>query len=162
MNPDRQTAEFTNLRLEIVERAKLLHQTINLAVILSVVLLVSGFFLQSFLTPEQFTWYLAFTPLVFALLTFNYQSNQMTLEAVAAYVNAGKSSDEWDDAYIKHKRRVVLTSFLKVWPLLIPQLLPLVLLVYGYPLTTGQTHLLILDIVFLALGLINFYYKRLR
>lgn len=145
--------DLRNMRHEVLERAKALHQMINLAVGLGVVFLIASFWLGTFISPESFQVYILLIPIVFAGLTFNYQANQMTMEAVARYVTTISSG--WDEYYASHKRKVQLTSFLKILPLLLPQLLPL----FFYPSRMTQPFFWWVDIVLFLLVLFNFRYK---
>lgn len=145
--------DLRNMRHEILERAKALHQMIDLAVGLGAVFLITSFWLKTNIRPENFEVYILLIPIVFAGLTFNYQANQMTMEAVARYVMT--ISPGWDEYYASHKRKVQLTSFLKVLPLLLPQLLPL----FFYTSRVTQPLLWWVDMVLLLLVLFNFRYK---
>lgn len=153
--------EYKMLRAEINTRIEILHQTINLAVILLAVFLVagSGLYLASSdqLLIES---YLLLLPLVFAGLTNNYQANQMTLEATARYLQTkAQGISEWEDFYGRHKRHYKLLSFLKTLPLFIPLTLPLVVwLIFGWP--EGKLGILAaIDLLLFSLIIFNFRYK---
>ncbi|OGD61209.1 hypothetical protein A3A71_01265 [Candidatus Berkelbacteria bacterium RIFCSPLOWO2_01_FULL_50_28] len=148
--------EFKINWTEIVERVKILHGLITLAVILMTVFLISGVFLFGRLTTEGFSWYLLLIPVVFACLTFNYQANQMTMEAVAGYARSVYSG--WDKYYGSHKQRYQLTSFLKVLPLLLPLLIPF----FVAPEILSLQILRWVDLALLALVIFNFRYKLSR
>lgn len=150
---EQQLEELRSMRIEILERAKALHQMINFAVWLSVVFIVATFWLVKSINPENFEVYILLIPMVFAGLTFNYQANQMTMEAVAGYVR--KLSPGWEEYYGNHKQKFQLTSFLKILPLLVPQLLPF----FFYNSRLTQPLLWWVDVVLLFLVLFNFRYK---
>ena len=155
-NMDTNKEDLRNMRAEVLERAKALHQMINLAVGLGAVLLVAAFWLKQILLPADFEIFALLIPIVFASLTFNYQANQMTMEAVSGYVHG--ISPGWDEYYGRHKEKVQLTSFLKIMPFLLPQLLPLFFLASWstQPLLWGFDAILFLLVIF------NFRYKILR
>lgn len=145
--------EFKVNWTEIVERVKILHGLIALAVILMAVFLIGGVFLFGQLGTERFSWYLLLIPVVFACLTFNYQANQMTMEAVASYAQNIHSG--WHNYYGSHKRSYQLTSFLKVLPLLLPLLIPFIV----DPVSANAQILRFFDFALLALVIFNFRYK---
>jgi len=164
--------EYQELRREILERVKILHALITMGVILSFISLLFYFLILSFGAPAStITLYLLFLPLVFGGLTFNYQANQMTLEAVATYLNRGlkpqidqmanRPALEWENYYTRHKFTYQLISFLKVLPLLLPMLLPVILIIQqgGLPTETLPLWLSLLDLAFLLLIAFNFRYK---
>ncbi len=148
--------DLGNMRDEILERAKALHQIINLAVLLGGIFLVAAFWLKQLLIPADFELFILLIPIVFAGLTFNYQANQMTMEAVASYVRT--ISPGWEEYFGAHKQKVQLTSFLKILPLLLPQLLPLFFLASWstQPLLWGT------DVILFLLVFFNFRYKIVR
>ena len=80
--------EYNNLRGEVTERVKLLHLFILVAVLLNVAFLFMVFaMLIGGTSLYEIVLFLLFMPIVFALLTFNYQANQMTLEGAAGYIS---------------------------------------------------------------------------
>lgn len=143
------------MRQEITERVKLLHQLIHGATLLSAFFVAFGSWLYMNVPQEVFYWYLLFIPVVMSGVVFNYQSNQMTAEAVAGYLK--EVGDSWEQYYGKHKQGVQLTSFLKVTPLLFPLLLPF----FVEPLTSYQMYLKYFDIALLLFVIANFRYKLL-
>lgn len=157
--------EYEVMRLEITERVKLLHHFIAMAVYLMMVSTIIAILLVWFGgSPFSLVLFLLLLPVIFTGLTFNYQANQMTLEVLAGYSNSlikvGEAAKAWDDVYGHYKRMVRLTSFLKVVPLLIPQLIPFFVIYYvGWPRHGGLAALLILDLVLFFLVIINFRYK---
>jgi hypothetical protein len=157
--------EYEIIRLEIIERAKLLHQLISLSVILSSTLFIVAFWLFPSFSLQQKDSFLLGLPLLFAGLTFNYQANQMTLESLAGYsrelVKTSPPIQTWDDFYGKYKYHYQLTSFLKTLPLLVPQLVPYFFFVPLSQTSLGKV-LLSVDIVFFLLVLVNFRYKMHR
>ncbi len=143
------------LRQEITERVKILHQIINLAILLIVFALCFIVFLyQQKATEEQIGLFILLQPVIFAFLTFNYQANQMTLEGLAKYLK----EEGWESFYGQYKKGRRLTSFLKVLPLVAPQFVPLAI----WPFFVGFYQfywLIIIDLVLFLLVLINFRYK---
>lgn len=156
---NQEAAETTGLRQEILERLRLLHNILTAASYLIVALLIAGFFLYALVGTTLTVWYLLLWPLVFAPLTFNYQANQMTMEAVSAYLKSKEAGHGWETFYGAYKQRVQLTSFLKVLPLLVPQLVPIVLWGAGTTFTAGQQILALVDGVLFLLVVVNFRYK---
>jgi|SRR3989344_75313 len=148
--------DLRNMRAEVLERARALHQMINLAVGLGAGLLTAAFWLKEILNPDTYELFVLLIPVIFAGLTFNYQANQMTMEAVSSYVRS--ISPGWEEYYDTHKQKVQLTSFLKILPLLLPQLIPL------FFLPSRMTHPFFwwTDIILLSLVIFNFRYKTLR
>lgn len=143
------------MRQEITERVKLLHQLIYGSTLLSAFFVAFGSWLYMNVPQEVFNWYLLLIPVVIAGLVFNYQSNQMTMEAVAGYLKS--ADDGWEKHYGNHKQGVQLTSFLKVTPLLLPLLLPFII----EPLTDHQMYLRYFDFALLLFVIANFRYKLL-
>jgi hypothetical protein len=166
MKRDILIAEYTALRAEVTERVKMLHLMLTTAVLLQMVALIVYFIIVD-IDALRFALTI---PIIFAVLTFNYQANQMTLEQVAGYSDhlrrqlAGDASGSWDEAYGKLKKKYKLTSFLKVWPLLAPMILPFIfLLSYGglTPDSIGNT-LIIVDVLLFLMVIVNFRYKLYR
>jgi len=154
--------EYVALRQEVLERVRILHGTLNLLAVLEVVLAVlivsSGTF-----DGNPVFWRLALIcPLLLVGLVFNYQANQMALEAAAAAsdkIRRTEPGKTWDEHYGQHKTRVRLTSFLKVWPilaLLVPVVSYLFLWEFYDPV---NSILVIINIAVALIVLINFRYK---
>ncbi|HEY1074207.1 MAG TPA: hypothetical protein VGE59_00700 [Patescibacteria group bacterium] len=162
--------EYEILRREVIERVGALHRLIALASILAFLSLLGTTFLFSFHATQTQLWtYLLFLPPVFAGITFNYQANQMTLEAVAMFSDKirkqlGGNAMGWDGFYGRWKKAVQLTSFLKTLPLLMPLAIPFYALSQEQLLKSEPqlVWLTIFDIVLATLVVINFYYKLLR
>lgn len=163
---DWQLAEYNNCRKEVHLRVKMLHQMITLSVILiftSVIILVA---MRAYNTNWEVTrLFLLLVPLVFATLTYNYQANQMTMEAVARFADQIRNSkfkeESWDNYYGKHKLGVQLISFMKVIPLLLPQILPIVLFFTDQQLSQIPLYfiLAVIDLALFAVAIFNFRYK---
>jgi hypothetical protein len=154
--------EYRTIREEVVKRAKALHQMIILATILEAVFLIAGIWIYANY-GNLFAYYLVFIPIVFAGLVFNYQDNQKTLESLAGYIRSrlGPKLDNslgWDEFFGEEKAKRRLSNGYKVFALLMPFLIPIVLLIYtnisGVELTLAY-----IDLVLFALILINFRYK---
>lgn len=157
--------EYIALRQEVTARALLLHQLLGLLTILEMLIVIISFY---FINQRQ--WSLVYTlllasPIVLAGLTFNYQANQMTLEAVANYsallVEPDSKTIAWDTTYGKIKRNYQLISFLKIWPIIVLHLSPL-LLIIGSPSVFKSPINLVLFVCNVVVGLLvlfNFRYK---
>jgi hypothetical protein len=143
------------LREEITERIKILHQIINLAILLIVFALCFIVWLLTVSAKiEQIMLFVLFLPIIFAFLTFNYQANQMTLEGLAKYLK----EEGWESFYGQYKKGRRLTSFLKVLPLLAPQIVPLIIFPFFVKFSQFGV-LIIIDFMLLLLVFINFRYK---
>lgn len=164
-------AEFANLRGEVIQRVKLLHLFILVAVFFDLVFLFMTFALiASEVSFDQVILFLLFAPVIFTLLTFNYQANQMTLEGAAGYIGHELKSelpkeqqmefDNWDIYYDRRKRKYQLTSFLKVMPFLTPMTIPLWVYLF-YPNYSIYPHglMMVVDAVLFLLVIFNFRYK---
>lgn len=163
--------EYNNLRGEVTQRVKLLHLFILVAVLLNVVFLLMVFaMLMGGTSIDEIILLLLFIPIVFALLTFNYQANQMTLEGAAGYISHElreklnnddkKNFDQWDVYYGNYKKGFQLTSFLKVMPLLLPMTLPIWIDLFFKPYVYYPVNLLMyFDFALFAFVIFNFRYK---
>lgn len=159
--------EYLSLREEVAQRAILLHQLINTATWLTTAsLFLIIYLLFAGAERQLIDLLLTFLPIIFAGLTFNYQANQMTLEAVAYRCDRlGKrqqkeNATSWDDDYGRHKQKYQLTSFLKVVPLLLPQITSLILAAFGLLTNSALINFLIgIDLLLFVLVLFNFRYK---
>ena len=166
--------EYNNLRGEVTQRVKLLHLFILVGVLLNVVFLLMVFSLYLGGTPnEKIILLLLFIPIIFALLTFNYQANQMTLEGAAGYISHElsqklnsedkKSFDQWDVYYGNYKKGFQLTSVLKVIPLLLPMTLPIWIDLFFRSYVHYPVDLLMyFDFALFAFVIFNFRYKLSR
>mgnify|MGYP006952612258 FL=1 len=154
-----------SLRAEITRRVGLLHQQLNLAAVMLLAAAGFGYYLYLLGTTfEQLETFGLFLPLVFSCLTFNYQGNQMTLEALARYLREQSpgqaTAAKWENFYGDFKRSVQLISFLKILPLLLPQLLPFIYLArHGWPIGLLDGILISFDLALLLLTIFNFRYK---
>lgn len=169
MQEDLLLTEYETTRREVIERAGALHRLIALASTLAFVALIVASILQALhATQEQLWTYLLFLPPIFAGIAFNYQANQMTLEAVAMFsdrlrTQLGGNSMSWDGFYGRWKKAVQLTSFLKTLPLLMPLVIPFYALSLPWIKHEPQLMwLMIVDILLALLVIVNFYYKALR
>lgn len=157
--------EYLALRAEITARVRLLHLLLAWSAGLIFVSAIFGY--QLYLIgadAKQIETFLLFLPIIFSCLTFNYQANQMTLEAVAYYLRDRTPSRDmaadWERHFGELKRSVQLISFLKILPLLLPQLLPIIFLIRnGWPTEFLDSILISLDLALLLLILFNFRYK---
>lgn len=164
-------AEYNNLRGEVNQRVKLLHLFILVACFFNLAFLFMVFAMfASGVEKSQIVLLLLFAPIVFALLTFNYQANQMTLEGVAGFVNHElrkklsskdqKNFDQWDSYYGGYKKNYQLTSFLKVLPLLLPMTLPILIFIFAGSYIFYPTNLLAyFDLALFGFVIFNFRYK---
>lgn len=160
-----QPSDYSTLRREITERIKVLHSLLGLAVTLMMASLMFGFLLYQWGSPGSWQTFLLFTPIIFASLTFNYQANQLTLEAISYYLRDHGTDPEldsrWNKFWAEAKHSVQLVSFLKVLPLLLPQLLPIILIAWhgAWPASTIDQVLTSIDLALFALIIFNFRYK---
>ncbi len=151
--------EYESLRNEVIARIKILHHQISLAVTLSF-LFIFGF-LIFYTNQEALIIYLLTLPVVFYLLTFNYQANQMTMETVARYLRT-KHKSQWEKFYVEHKKGIRISSFLKVLPFFFTPIFCLIYLPIVANLSRTENIFYILDWVLLALVIYNFKYKLKR
>ena len=163
--------EYNNLRGEVTQRVRLLHLFILVGVLLNVVFLLMTFAMFMGGTPtDTIILLLLFVPVIFALLTFNYQANQMTLEGAAGYISHElrkklanddkKNFDGWDVYYGNYKKGFQLTSFLKVMPLLLPMTLPIWINLFFISYVNYPVDLLMyFDFALFAFVIFNFRYK---
>lgn len=108
-------AEYNQLKNEIAVRVRLLHLFILVAVLLSFTSLLFVFvMIYADFELNKIILFLLLLPIIFALLTFNYQANQMTLEGLAGYIGyelKNKMPKElkteiikWDEYYGQYKK----------------------------------------------------------
>lgn len=157
--------EYKLLRTEIAIRLKLLHHLIAIGNILWAVFLIFGIWVYQPGT-EIFYTYLLIIPIVFAGLTFNYQDNQRTMEATARYVEDKlkpkfENGLEWEEFFASQKKIYQLYSANKIFALLVPFLIPIILLT-TQNLSNFQITLAAVDILLFVAILINFRYKLYR
>jgi len=154
--------ETKELRSEITARVVMLHNQLNIASVLFFFLLLAVIFLASQNNTELINWLLLGSFVVFASLTFNYQANQMTMEAVAKYLLKipQKEASGWEDFYNDYKKRVRMISVAKVSALILPQILILIwLIIILKDLSQPQILLLALDGLLGLAVILNFKYK---
>lgn len=159
-------AEYQVLRQEINTRVLLLHLLLGAASVLLFASTAMAFWLynqsRDLDLVENF---LLTLPIIFACLTFGYQANQWTLERLAGYLrNHSPIKDMaagWENYYGSAKRGSELLSFLKVLPLLLPQLLPLILMWWnwGQPAGVLNSVLTTIDLALFTLVIFSFRYK---
>lgn len=164
--------EYDNLRRELTMRVKFLHQTINLAVIFWLIfLLATILFIYLGIENNLLYTFLLLIPIVFDLLALNYQSNQNSLESIARYFNEFlkpvlRKNDQdilgWDYYFAREKVPFRFESITKVFPFVLPSLIPFYFLFAGTSLEKYQLVIVLIDIAFLVLVLENFRYKLRR
>ncbi len=163
--------EYKALRKEIVARVQFMHQTINFSIFLQTILLTVGYFL--YLRGYDIILFVLFVPIFLNFLTFNYQSNQMSLEAIAKYIHESLNERaktaakedvvwEWERYFANHKAYYRFEAFFKVLPLIFPNIIPVALLVMRISLDPWELVLLIFDFVLLLIMIENFRYKLRR
>lgn len=153
MNTQNPPEEYQSLRHEVINRATLLHILIALSGILTFFALIAA------LAFDFDTLLLLLLPPIFAGLLFNYQANQMTLEQVARYIqNKYGGNEDWDTFYGQAKTHHRLTSFLKIIPLFLPLLIPMILEL-NQQVPPRLQWLAWTDMVLFALSIYNFKYK---
>lgn len=163
--------EFRALRKEIDSRIKILHFLISLGSIFWVIFIIAGILLCQNYSIQIFYSFLLLIPLIFVGLTFNYQDNQRTLETTARYLEINLKpklkvafGDEvfgWEQWFASQKRRYRLSSSFKLFSLLVPLILPIILLIYT-SLNNFQTILATVDLLLLIVVIANFRYKLFR
>lgn len=165
--------EFERLQSELKDRINFLHTTINLTVIFWMIALVSVFaFITAQVKWEFIKTFLLIFPIITDLVGFNYQSNQNSLESIAKYIhnvlrpkianNIGKDILIWDKYFAEQKMPYRFESTFKIFPFVLPSLIPITILVKGASLDSLQFTLVIIDIILLILLLENFRYKLRR
>lgn len=167
MNANWHIQEYKSLRQEALERIKFLHYTLNLSIILQIVLLFFGYYL--YIKGQDIVLYALLAPIFLNFLTFNYQSNQMSLEAIIKYIHnslapqvkksGNENSLEWDRYFANHKRYYKFEAFFKVLPIFFPNLVPFIILFLGARLDLWKIFLLIFDFLLLIFIIENFRYK---
>lgn len=165
--------EFEALRNELNDRISFLHKTINLAVVFCFVSLIAAFyFISCGLSYELLITFLLAVPIVIDLLAYNYQSNQNSLESVAKYIYevvrprvmeiTGQDVLAWEKYFAVQKHPFRYESVLKVFPFVLPALIPALLLAFKVPLNRFQRILAWVNIAFLLIMVENFRYKLRR
>jgi len=167
-----QALEFKASRHELNNRIDFLHKSITTAVIFWLVFLIATFFFLAIgLDKEMFITYLLLIPLVIDLLAFNYQSNQNSLESIPRYYfyylkpqldKKYGSILEWEKYFADDKEPFKYESVTKVFPFVLPSIIPIYFLFSGSDLNALQIILVIVDILFLVLMLESFRYKLRR
>ena len=170
MQNDWHINEYKALRGEIVKRIIFLHQTINLHIILQIILLIFGYLLYS--QGQGIIFYALLSTIFLNFITFNYQSNQMSLEAISKYIHESlrpKVKDivkedvlEWEKYFADHKAHYKFEAFFKATPFIFPNLIPLIVLILRPPLGFWENFLIIFDLVLFIIMIENFRYKLRR
>lgn len=165
MNKQISIEEYKALRAEIAIRMKLLHQLIALGSIFWVVLVIFGLFLYLY-HPKILNIFLLIIPVIFAGIVFNYQDNQRAMESTARYLNdeLDKKLDSqlgWERFFAGQKKIYQYSNANKLFALLMPFALPIVLLFVG-SLSTLEFYLALMDLIILIALLTNFRYKIYR
>lgn len=149
--------DTTRFRHEITARVTTLHNQLSLAAVMSLVVLLAFLWLTG--TGKE-TWLLLGAIPIFAALTFNYQANQITMEAMAKYlVSSGSEDRGWEGFWGDFKLKIRLASVIKTTALILPQLVMLVWLSFYVDLTQPQLLILAFDWLLGVLILVNFRYK---
>lgn len=168
MDEQKHLTEFAALRQEITVRAILLHVLLGLATLLLLVGTAVAFWLYNFSHDLDLVEnFLLVLPLIFTCLTFGYQANQWTLERLAGYLRNHSPIKDlaagWENYYSNAKRNSELLSFLKILPLLLPQLLPLILMWWNWGVPTSPLNSILtgIDLIFFVLTIFTFRYKLL-
>ncbi|MCX6811320.1 MAG: hypothetical protein NT039_01330 [Candidatus Berkelbacteria bacterium] len=165
--------EFKNLRDELNDRIIFLHRTINLAIVFWVIFLLAVFALLIFNAKKELIYtFLLLIPIVMDLLAFSYQTNQNSLESIPKYFHEkikprlDKKYQSnilgWEKFFAQEKWPFRFESITKVFPFLLPSLIPIYFLIARYPLVEYQVIIAIIDIVLLLVVLENFRYKLRR
>lgn len=168
-----QALEFKTTRNELNNRIDFLHKSINLGAIFWLIFLITTFFFIAIgLEKNFFITYLLLIPIVIDLLAFNYQSNQNSLESIPRYYyyklkpllekKYGEDILEWEKYFAEDKEPFKYESVTKVFPFVLPSIIPIYFLFSGTPLNTLQIILVIIGILFLLLMLEGFRYKLRR
>lgn len=166
--------EYKQLRGELNNRINFLHNSINLAVIFWLIFLIMSFLFMALGMPkEMLITFLLLIPIIMDLLCFNYQSSQNSLESIARYneyylkpklEEQYKTSNilGWEKFFATDKEPFKIESSTKVFPFILPSIIPFYFLFAHTSLLPYQTTILTIDIVFLVLILIIFRYKLRR
>lgn len=131
-----------------------------------IVFLIIGLWIYSFNNSDILKTFLLIVPIVFSGHVFNYQDNQRTLEATARYIDTiikpkYQASLEWEHFFSAHKKNYQFSSAYKVFSLILPFVLPIILLM-SQKLSSFQITLAIIDLALLIIILTNFRYKLYR
>lgn len=149
--------DTTRFRNEITARVTLLHNQLTVAAVMSLIVLLAFLWLVG--TGKEIWLLLGVVP-IFAALTFNYQANQITMEAMARYLVVSGSDDKgWEEYWGNYKLKIRLASVIKTTALILPQLVILVWLSFFVELNQPQLLILAFNWLLGVLILINFRYK---
>lgn len=161
MADDLKLVEYQSLQKEVALRCKILHDILNLGAIILFISIL-GFFILKILSLNEnlLQMYLLSLPIIFSFLAFNYQANGMTLEVALKYTQE-LFNKSWRAYYIERRKQQKLIGLMKMCPLIVPQLIPFIMLLFGrinfsYPLIQL---LFYSDIFFLIFLVVNFRYK---
>ncbi len=148
-------------RGEITGRVTVLHNQLTAASCLSFLLILAIIWLNQSQQVELVPWLLLGIQPVFAALAFNYQANQITMEALAKYLITSESQDKvWESVWDNYKKNIRLASVLKTTGLILPQILILAWLTINCSeLNQLQKLVLAFDWLMGLLVLINFRFK---
>ncbi|TSC97115.1 MAG: hypothetical protein CEN88_169 [Candidatus Berkelbacteria bacterium Licking1014_2] len=170
MNEEWHLNEYRLLRREMISRIKFLHQTLSFSIILQIALLMFGYYLS--IQGKDIVLYLLLIPVLMNFLTFNYQSNQMSLEAIGKYIHEAlrpqikkefkKDVWQWEQYFSNHKSFYKYEAWLKILPLLLPNVIPIIILIEQMPLDWRGIVILIFDFLLLLIVAANFRYKLRR
>lgn len=160
---------YSQMRSEIVARIKVLHSILLWSSMLLGASVIFAVYLSSVNASQTLIiTYILSLPIVFSLIGFNYQANQMTMESVARYLKHHIETEEpeaeflsWEMFYASQKSKYELVSFLKVVPILMPQLLPIAVIVFlgELPNLVFQQWLIAIDLALFVLLIFDFRYK---
>jgi hypothetical protein len=149
--------DTTQFRNEITGRVVVLHNQLTVAAVMALVVLLAFLWLED--TGKE-TWLLLGSAPIFAALTFNYQSNQITMEAMAKYLMTTEYQDkEWERYWENYKLGIRFSSVMKTMALILPQIVILIWLSFFVNLTQPQVLLVVFDWLLGVLVLLNFRYK---
>jgi uncharacterized membrane protein len=168
-----QALEFEQLRGELNNRVDFLHKSINLAIIFWLIFLIMSFFFMAIGMPKNiFYTFLLLIPVVMDLLGFNYQSNQNSLESIPRYFQYhlkpildekhGDGMLAWEKFFADEKFPFRFESVTKVFPFVLPSIIPFYFLFAKVPLENYQAAILAIDLILLVLMLSIFRYKLRR
>ena len=159
--------EHRILRQEITERIGVLHGQLNIAAVLLFILVVI-IWVFGVNGGTTLNWLLLESFIPFICLAFNYQANQMTMEAVARYIDEQlvpkmDGGFGWGKFWSDYKARVRLISFTKVLALILPIVSIFVwsILAWG-DLTQPQKIVAVFNALLFFIGVVNFRYKYSR
>lgn len=154
--------EHGQLRREIVERLRLLHLLLLAAALAWLLGGITVLTLWAWTSSIELTQLSALlVSLVVAFIATNYQANQMTMEQAALYLKEKYETETagWEKDYKTRRQAYELVSFMKVLPLVLGAIIPIVILVASWG-TAGvvATSAAVLVAIYLLI-FFNFRYK---